>query len=53
MFLELLIGYWAFKPLAEEIERYDCEQEIMLYEIRKLKEEIENLKNNKNQNVKK
>ena len=49
MFLELLIGYWAFKPAIEEIERYDYEHELMQYEIENLKEEIEKLKSNKNQ----
>ena len=37
MFLELLIGYWALKPVAEEIDRYSYEQEL-------IQEEIENLK---------
>ena len=37
MFLELLVGYWALKPIAEEIDRFSYEQEL-------IQEEIENLK---------
>ncbi len=29
MFLELLIGYWALKPVAEEINRFSYEQELI------------------------
>lgn len=45
MFLELLIGYWAFKPVVEEIDRYSYEQEMLYDEIEELKEEIKELKN--------
>ena len=44
MFLELLIGYWALKPVAEEIDRYSFEHELMQDEIESLKEEIKLLK---------
>ena len=37
MFLELLVGYWALKPIAEEIDRFSYKQEL-------IQEEIENLK---------
>lgn len=37
MFLELLVGYWALKPIAEELDKYSYEQEL-------IQEEIENLK---------
>ena len=47
MFLELLIGYWALKSVAEEIDRYSYEHEIMLDEIEDLKEEIKDLKSKK------
>ncbi len=47
MFLELLIGYWALKPVAEEIDRYSYEHELMLDEIEDLKEEIKDLKSKK------
>ncbi len=50
MFLELLVGYWALKPVAEEIDRYSHEHELMQDEIEELKEEIKNLKLNKNKN---
>ena len=53
MFLELLVGYWALKPIAEEIDRYSYEQELMCYEIEELKEEIEELKSRRNQETKK
>lgn len=49
MFLELLIGYWALKPVAEEIDKFSYEQELMLDEIEELKEEIRNLKSAENQ----
>ena len=49
MFLELLIGYWVLKPVAEEIDRFSYEQELMLDEIEELKEEIRNLKSTENQ----
>ena len=45
MFLELLVGYWALKPVAEEIDRYSYEHELMQDEIESLKEEIKELKN--------
>ena len=44
MFLELLIGYWALKPVAEEIDKYSFEHELMQDEIEGLKEEIKLLK---------
>lgn len=44
MFLELLVGYWALKPVAEEIDRYSYEHELMLDKIEDLKEEIRDLK---------
>ncbi len=47
MFLELLIGYWALKPVAEEIDRYSYEHELMQDEIEELKEEIRILKSSK------
>ena len=47
MFLELLIGYWALKPVAEEIDRYSYEHELMIDEIEDLKEEIKDLKSKK------
>ncbi len=44
MFLELLIGYWALKPVAEEIDKYSYEHELMQDEIEDLKKEIRYLK---------
>ena len=51
MFLELLIGYWALKPVAEEIDRYSYEHELMEYEIEDLKEEVRKLKSSNKTNV--
>ena len=45
MFLELLIGYWALKPVAEEIDRFSYEQELLHDEFENLREEMEDLKN--------
>lgn len=45
MFLELMLGYWALKPVAEEIDRYSYKQEMLYDEIESLKEEIKELKN--------
>ncbi len=44
MFLELLVGYWALKPIAEEIDRISYEQEADLFEIEEVEDEIEDLK---------
>mgnify|MGYP002627278248 CR=1 FL=1 len=44
MFLELLIGYWVLKPIAQEIDKYSYEQELLQYEIEDLKKEIRTLK---------
>ena len=52
MFLELLVGYWALKPIAEEIDRYSYEQEMLYDEIESLKEEIKELKNERNYRTK-
>ena len=46
MFLELILGYWALKPVAEEIDRFSYEQQLLQSEIEDLKEEIEELKSN-------
>ena len=40
MFLELLVGYWILKPIAQDIDRYSYEHELMLDEIEDLREEV-------------
>ena len=50
MILELLLGYWLLKPMAEDIDKYCYEQKLMQDEIDDLKEEIESLKFDKNFN---
>ena len=45
MILELLIGYWALEPLAEEIDRFSDEHEMLYDEIADLKDEIRRLRN--------
>ena len=52
MLLELLVGYWALKPVAEEIDKYSYEHELLYDEIESLKEEIKELKNERNYRTK-
>ena len=52
MILELMIGYFALKSLAEEIDRCSYEHDILYDEIDDLKEEIEQLKNLNSYNCK-